>query len=156
MKMSIKWGYRTKTSKKASISVWPNHSHPAQSLSSLRKKFITFSLGSWLAALPSHGNVWWDPKNHKRNTCNCSQMLGLPHVNRAAVCVHTYTLSCIWLFETPGSSVHRILQARILEWVAISSSRGSSQSRDRTCVSYIGRRILYHQVTWKSSNWVST
>ena len=30
----------------------------------------------------------------------------------------------------PGSSVHRLLQARILEWVAISSSRGSSQSRD--------------------------
>ena len=30
----------------------------------------------------------------------------------------------------PGSSIHRILQARILEWVAISSSRGSSQPRD--------------------------
>ena len=30
----------------------------------------------------------------------------------------------------PGSSVHGIFQARILEWVAISSSRGSSQSRD--------------------------
>ena len=45
----------------------------------------------------------------------------------------------------PGSSVHGILQARILEWVAMSSSRGSSQSRDRTCVSYvsyIGRRVL--------------
>ena len=32
----------------------------------------------------------------------------------------------------PGSSVHGILQARILEWVAVSSSRGSSQPRDRT------------------------
>ena len=32
----------------------------------------------------------------------------------------------------PGSSVHRILQARILEWVAISFSRGSSQPRDQT------------------------
>ena len=31
----------------------------------------------------------------------------------------------------PGSSVHRILQARILEWVAMPSSRGSSQPRDR-------------------------
>ena len=30
----------------------------------------------------------------------------------------------------PGSSVHRILQARILEWVAMPSSRGSSQLRD--------------------------
>ena len=37
----------------------------------------------------------------------------------------------------PGSSVHGIFQARILEWVAISSSRGSSQPRDRTGVSCI-------------------
>ena len=37
----------------------------------------------------------------------------------------------------PVSSVHGILQARILEWVAISSSRGSSQPRDRTCVSCV-------------------
>ena len=37
----------------------------------------------------------------------------------------------------PGSSVHGILQARILEWVAMPSSRGSSQPRDRTQVSCI-------------------
>ena len=43
-----------------------------------------------------------------------------------------------------GSSVHGILQARILEWVAISFTRGSSQPRDRTHVSCIGRWILYH------------
>ena len=42
----------------------------------------------------------------------------------------------------PGSSVHGIFQARVLEWVAISFSRGSSQPRDRTQVSYIvGRRF---------------
>ena len=44
----------------------------------------------------------------------------------------------------PGSSVHGILQARILEWFAISSSRGSSQLRDQTQVFCIGRQILYH------------
>ena len=43
----------------------------------------------------------------------------------------------------PGSSVHGIFQARILEWVAISFSRESSQPRDQTCVSWIGRQILY-------------
>jgi len=46
----------------------------------------------------------------------------------------------------PGSSVHGISLARILEWVAISSSRGSSRPRDRThvsCVSCVGRLILY-------------
>ena len=42
----------------------------------------------------------------------------------------------------PGFSVHRIFQARILEWVAISFSSGSSQPRDRTRVSHIpGRRF---------------
>ena len=47
----------------------------------------------------------------------------------------------------PGSSVHEILQARILEWVVISSSRESSSPRDRMRVSCIGRWILYHWVT---------
>ena len=45
----------------------------------------------------------------------------------------------------PGSSVHGILQARILEQVAIPFSRGSSQPRDRTHISYvsrIGRQVL--------------
>ena len=46
-----------------------------------------------------------------------------------------------------GSSVHGISQARILEWVAIPFSRGSSQPRDRTLVFYMGRRILYHWAT---------
>ena len=46
-------------------------------------------------------------------------------------------------YSLPGSSIHGISQAKILEWVAISFSRGSSQPRDQTCVSYIctGRRV---------------
>ena len=40
----------------------------------------------------------------------------------------------------PGFSVHGILQARILEWVTISFSRGSSRPRDRTRISHIGGR----------------
>ena len=47
----------------------------------------------------------------------------------------------------PDSSVHGILQARILEWVAMPSSRGSFQPRDRTPVSYVsctGSQVLYH------------
>ena len=42
----------------------------------------------------------------------------------------------------PGSSVHGILQARILEWVAILFSRGSSPPRDRTQVSHIAGRFF--------------
>ena len=55
--------------------------------------------------------------------------------------------SCLTLCESvdcspPGSSVHGILQARVLEWVAISFSRGSSQPRDWIQVSCIaGRRF---------------
>ena len=48
----------------------------------------------------------------------------------------------------PGSSVHGIFHARILKWVAISSSKESSQPRDWTCIFYvscIGRWVLYHQ-----------
>ena len=47
----------------------------------------------------------------------------------------------------PGSFIHGISQARILKWVSISFSRGSSQLRDWTCVSCIGRQILYHWAT---------
>ena len=60
---------------------------------------------------------------------------------------------CLTLCDPPGSSVHGILQVRILEWVAISSSKGSSQPRSRTqvsCVSYIGKWILYHCATWEA------
>ena len=42
------------------------------------------------------------------------------------------------------STVHVILQARTLEWVAIPFSRGSSRPRDQTHVSCIAREILYH------------
>ena len=55
--------------------------------------------------------------------------------------------SCLTLCDPmnccpPGSSVHGILQARILEWVAISFSRRSSQSRDQTLVSCIAGRFF--------------
>ena len=45
-------------------------------------------------------------------------------------------------YSPPGSSVHGVLQARVLEWVAISFSRGSSQPRDRTQVSHIAGRCF--------------
>ena len=47
----------------------------------------------------------------------------------------------------PGSSVQGSLQARILQWVAIPSSRGSSRPRDQAHISYdfcTGRQVLYH------------
>ena len=72
-------------------------------------------------------------------------------VSAAATCVRVKSLqSCPALCNrmdcsSPGSFVHGFLQTRILEWVAMPSSRGSSQPRDRTfvsCVSCIGRWVL--------------
>ena len=71
------------------------------------------------------------------------------------------SLSHLWIFfdpmdcSPPGSSVHGISQAKLLEWVAISSSRGSFQPRDWTPVSCTGRQILYwHSVQSLSRVWL--
>ena len=70
-----------------------------------------------------------------------------------SMCIHAKLLqSSLTLcdpmdYSSPGSSVHGILQVRVLEWVARLFSRGSSQPRDGTRVSYVScvdRRILYH------------
>ena len=81
-------------------------------------------------------------------------VLVLPYVNMNCFWLflqYACMLSCVWLFATPYSrqvsSVHRIFQARILEWVAISFSRGSSPPKGWThvsCISCIGRWIRYH------------
>ena len=79
------------------------------------------------------------------------------------VCVYIYTYiwdkfccllakSCLTLCHPmacslPGSSVHGFLQARILKWVAIPSSRGSSLPGDWTFISCIDRQIPYHWAT---------
>ena len=62
------------------------------------------------------------------------------------VCVHSVAQLCLTLWnsmdwDTPGSSVCGIFQARILEWVAISISRGSSGPRDQTWVSRTAGRL---------------
>ena len=54
-------------------------------------------------------------------------------------------------------SIHGISQVRILEWVAIFSSRRSSQARDWNCISwisFIGREILYFWTTWEALPYV--
>ena len=70
-------------------------------------------------------------------------------------CPCSVAQSCLTLRDPmdcrpPGSSVHGIFQARILEWVAISSSKGSSWLGDRTHISCIDRQILYHWATWEA------
>ena len=82
-----------------------------------------------------------------------TQQLGDPCKKSINSCVHAKLLQLCPTLCDPmdcgpsGSSVHVILQARILESVTMPSSRGSSQPRDWTCVSFvscISRQILYH------------
>ena len=67
-----------------------------------------------------------------------------------ATCVLSWIslrLTCMSDCSPSGSSVHEILQAEILEWVSMPSSRGSSWPRDLTRISHISsidRQILYH------------
>ena len=68
---------------------------------------------------------------------------------------HLITKSCLTLSNSldcspPGSSVHGITQARILEWVIISFSRGSPQLRDRTCVFCVAGGFFNHRATWEA------
>ena len=68
------------------------------------------------------------------------------------LCVCGLTLSCLTLCEPLGcsqtaSSVQGIFQARILEWIAIFSSRGSSQPRDRTHVS-VSPALQVDSIRW--------
>ena len=77
------------------------------------------------------------------------------------MCVCMCIQSCLTLHNPidcslSSSSVYGILQARILERVVMSCSRGSSWLRDQTwisCVSFIGRQILYHWATSEALLW---
>ena len=91
-------------------------------------------VGSW---------AFWYPVCLGRAVWYCGVLLPWPHIERTSA----HAQACPTFQDPndcspPGSSVHGILQARILECFAISFSRGSSQPRDRTHISYIGRQIL--------------
>ena len=85
--------------------------------------------------------------------CNvAAKSRGGGHAAHGAATYLPCAQSCLTLWDPKdgsplGSSVHGIFQARILERVAISFSRGSSQPTERTCIfcgSCIGRQVLYH------------
>ena len=80
-------------------------------------------------------------------------LIKLPGCSHSVLCAQSLQALCPTLCglmdcSLPGSTVHGILQARLLKWVAVPSSIGSSQPRNQMCVSYvscIGRQVLYHQ-----------
>ena len=118
----------------------------------------------------SHNSVWhshlqtkmrkrWKSNVLKKSGTELGQNPTLLAVRPNSLCYTilracSVTQSCPTLCDLmdcslPGSSVHGIFQARILEWVAISFSRGSYQPRDQTHICS-GRQILYHWTTWEA------
>ena len=98
---------------------------------SLRGRFFTTS-STWEALSEWLGEVKW---NKVAQSC--------PTLCHPVIC------------SLPGSSVHGIFQARVLEWVAISFSRGSSQPRDQTRVSRTaGRRFTIWATREAKSDWI--
>ena len=72
------------------------------------------------------------------NNRNLFSQFWRPYVRRTTLRAQSCPTFCNPMGRRPpGSSVHRILQARILEWSAISSFRESSCSRDRMLISYV-------------------
>ena len=100
-------------------------------------------------------NNKWDHSVNREYMVVCVQLRGTLNIRGRCV---DLILHAKWLqsWQTlcrpmecspPGSSVHGILQGRILAWVAISFSRRSSQPKGRTCISYVsstGRKVCFH------------
>ena len=114
--------------------------------------FNRYCLGIFL--LPCLGRGGWEKegKDKEKEGKNSASYLTATYYIKME-CVHAKSLqSCPTLcnpmdWGPPGSTVLGILQARVLEWIAIPSSRGSSRPRDRTRISHIsciGKQILYH------------
>jgi len=103
-----------------------------------RGKFTTREEGVWFPPMKLLPNQWctvW------LCMCMCTCVCMISHVQ-----LFVTPMDC----SPPGPSVHGISQARILYWVAISYSKGSSQPRGWipiSCISCIGRQILYHWTT---------
>ena len=79
---------------------------------------------------------------------------GNPRLTVCSVAQSCLTLCSLMNCSLPGSSVHGIFQARILEWVAMFYFRGSYQPRDRTRVfsfSILASRFFTTSVTWEAS-----
>ena len=120
---------------------WRCHTPPAVRLCVITAgaKFLSFG------AAAAWGRQWVHSGGCRPSTGGRSQH-GWPLLARCSVRAKSTVcdpMDC----SPPGSSVHGILQARILEWVVVSSSRGSSRPRDQTRISYVscmGRPVLYH------------
>ena len=114
----------------------------------------------------------WTEEPDRLQSMGLQSRTWLSNFTSLLVCMHSglccavlclVAQSCLTLCDPedcslPGSFVHGILQARILEWIAMPSSRGSSQPRDQTQTLPHCRQILYclsHQGSPRLLEWVA-
>ena len=121
----------------------------------LQKMGVAFYAFSVAATIPNYLNrcLYWEGTPQRGKLLQPDPRLGSPTLSPSVrTCLHAKSLqSCVILCDSmdcspPGSSVYGTLQTRILEWVAMYSSRGSSQPRDQNCISCIScidRQVLY-------------
>ena len=116
--------------------------HHHQDLSTLPWT-LCWTLGMYHSITIFHPQQW-NEMRYKESMTNALSLQSYP-----TVC---YPMDCGLL----GFSVHGILQASILEWVAMSSSRGSSQPRDWTLKKKAGLQYFTHLATFTqpSGSWV--
>ena len=121
----------------------------------LQKMGVPFYAFSVAAIIPSYLSrcLCWERTPQMGKHLQPDPRPGSPTLSLSVcTCLPAKSLqSCVILRDSmdcspPGSSVHGTLQARILEWVTMPSSRGSSQLRDQNCISGIScidRQVVY-------------
>ena len=120
----------------------------------LKRQHSRRSLGDWNSRLEMgdlKSDLWRTVEQEER-LCGfwlpgcCKNLQDVKYENERVLCD-----------PMPGSSVHGILQVRMLEWVAISFSRVSSQPKYRTCdscIPCIDRWVLYYCTTWETNIYI--
>ena len=88
---------------------------------------------------PRDGGAWWAAiYGAAQSQTRLKWLSSREYLSPRLVAKSCQALCDLMDCSSPGSSVHGISQARILEWGAFPCSRGSSHPRDRTCISCIG------------------
>ena len=122
-----------------------NHGDPGAQMTSLGSFSALLLSVHWSVLSCSGQDFSTKLERYSESSKTTASELSYPSRRRTSfllLCVLRSLQSCLTLrnpmdYSLPGFSVHGILQARILEWVSISSSRESSQPRDRTCTCFV-------------------
>ena len=114
----------------------------------IKVELIIFSLILW-------GQHYLIPKLDKEKKLDTNILMNLDAVVCCSVAKLCPTPCNLMDYCLPGSSVHGILQARLLEWVAVPFSRGSPQPRDRTQVSHIAGKFFTSWATREAQGYWS-